>query len=153
MTYITTWAMFLQYNTYKNMKFAIFSSLSFVVISNVGNLIFFTMVKIERAHLMLPYVFLTGWSALSKQTGMLVLDKWGCIRCDSKDRFNHHPLPALLMVRRCCSCQLLYWCWEPKVSEIYLQFQICSRLSEYQKPLCRSTMPCYSVISPQAINF
>lgn len=72
MAYIATWAMFLQYNI---MEFAIFSSLSFVVISNVGNLIFFTTVKIEKAHLVLPYVFLTGWSALSKQTGMLVLDK------------------------------------------------------------------------------
>lgn len=52
MTYIATWAMFLQYNI---MEFAIFSSLSFVVLSNVGNSIFFTMVKIERAHLVLPY--------------------------------------------------------------------------------------------------
>lgn len=150
MAYIATWAMFLQYNI---MEFAIFSSLSFVVISNVGNLIFFTTVKIEKAHLVLPYVFLTGWSALSKQTGMLVLDKWCCIRCNSKDRFTHHPLPSLLMVRRCWSCQLLYWRWGPKVSEICLQCQMCSRLSEYQKLLCRSTMLCFSVISPWAINF
>lgn len=107
MTYI--WPiLFLHYNI---MEFAICSSLSFVVISNVGDLIFFTMVEIERAHLVLPYVFLSGWSALSKwQSGMLVLDKWGCIRCNSKDGFNHHPLPSLLMVRRYWSCQLLYWC-------------------------------------------
>lgn len=123
MTYTATWAMFLQYSI---MEFAIFSSLSFVVVSNVGNSLFFTMVNMERAYPVLPCVFLTDWSALSKQSGMLVLDKWGCLRYYSKDRFNHHPLPSLLMDRRCWCCQLLYWCWGLKMSEIYLQFQMCS---------------------------
>lgn len=64
MTYTATWAMFLQYSI---MEFAIFSSLSFVVVSNVGNSLFFTVVNMERAYPVLPCVFLTDWSALSKQ--------------------------------------------------------------------------------------
>lgn len=59
--------MFFQYNI---MEFAMFSSLSIVVITSVSNSIFSTMVMIERAHLVLPYVFLTGWSAFSKQIGV-----------------------------------------------------------------------------------
>lgn len=30
---------------------------------------------------------------------------------------------------------------------------MCSRFSEYQKPLSRSTVLCYSAISPWAIHF
>jgi len=59
----------------------------------------------KRIHLVLPNIFLTGWSALSKQTVryVIVLDKWGgipCVRCNSK---------------RCMSCQpLCLPCYSPQ---------------------------------------